>query len=58
MGLDMEWAVVSASSRDLRSASFLVFGCLLALGVDAIAEVVEADGYYWDHAIDRLRFHS
>jgi len=37
---------------------FGVFGCLLVLGVDAVAEVVEADGYYWDHAVYRLGFRS
>ena len=34
---------------------FGVFGCLLVLGVDAVAEVVEADGYYWDHAARWVR---
>ena len=29
-------------------------GCLLVLGVDAVAGVVEDDGYYWDHAVGRL----
>ena len=33
-----------------------VVGCLLVLGDNAVAEVVEADGYYWDHAVDRLGF--
>ena len=33
-------------------------GCLLVLGVNAVAEVVEADGYYWDYAVDRFRFSS
>ena len=37
---------------------FGVFGCLLVWGVDAVAEVVAADGYYWDHAIERLGFCS
>ena len=31
-----------------------MLGCLLVWGVDVVAEVVEADGYYWDHAVDRL----
>ena len=30
---------------------FGVVGCLLVLGVDAVAEVVEADGYSRDHAL-------
>ena len=29
-------------------------GCLLVLGVDAVTEVVEADGYYWENAVDTL----
>jgi len=37
---------------------FGVFSCLLVLGLDAVAEVVEADGYYWDHAVYRLGFRS
>ena len=28
--------------------------CLLVLGVDAVAEVVEADGYYWENVADTL----
>ena len=35
-----------------------MLGCLLVLSVDAVAEVVKADGYYWDHAVDRLKFRS
>ena len=50
---------VSASRRDLRSVSFFgVLGCLLVLSVDAVVEVVKTDGYYWDHAVDRLEFRS
>ena len=37
---------------------FDMVSCLLVLGVDAVVEVVEADSYYWDHAVDRLRFRS
>ena len=50
---------VNASRRDLRSASFFgVLGCLLVLGVDEVVEVVKADDYYWDHAVDRSGFRS
>ena len=28
--------------------------CLLVLGVDAVAEVVEAYSYYWENAVDTL----
>ena len=37
---------------------FGMVGCLLVLGVDAAAEVVEADGYYWDQAVDTLGIRS
>ena len=52
--MDVEWAFVGALRHDLRSVSFLVLGCLLVLGVDAVAEVIEADGYYWENAVDML----
>ena len=41
MELDMECAVVSASKPRFEVGEFLgVVGCLLVLGVDAVAEVV------------------
>ena len=50
----MEWAFVGALRHDLRSVSFLVLSRLLVLGVDAVVEVVKADGYYWENAVDML----
>ena len=32
------------------------FGVVGCLGVDAVAEVDEPYGYYWDHAVDTLGF--
>ena len=51
----MEWAVASASSRDLGSASFLIWS--VACWFWALTwSRRSSDGYYWDHAANRLGF--